>query len=63
LDAEIKEKKEEINKILNVTKQFRNLFDRNDKVSVKYKADGKIVNDIKYKKVEDDLIAGKCELV
>jgi hypothetical protein len=63
LEAEIKEKKEERNRILNVTKQFRKIYDRNDKVNVKYKADGKIVNDVKYKKVEDDLISGKCEII
>jgi hypothetical protein len=62
-DAEIEAKKEQVNKILNITKQFRNLFDRNDKISVKYKADGKVVSDIKYKKVEQDLISGKCELI
>ncbi len=63
LETEIKEKKEEINKILNVTKQFRKIYDRNEKVSVKYKADGKVISDVKYKKVEDDLISGKCELI
>ena len=63
LETEIKEKKEEINRILNVTKQFRKILDRNDKVSVKYKADGKVISDVKYKKVEDDLISGKCELI
>jgi hypothetical protein len=63
LETEIKEKKEEINRILNVTKQFRKIYDRNEKVSVKYKADGKVISDVKYKKVEDDLISGKCELI
>jgi uncharacterized FAD-dependent dehydrogenase len=48
---------------LNFTKQFRNLCDRNDKVNLKYKADGKVISDVKYKKIEDDLIAGKCELI
>jgi hypothetical protein len=57
------EKNDDLNELLNVPKQFRSLFDRNDKVSVKYEADGKILNDVKYKKVEDDLISGKCELI
>ncbi len=35
---------------------------RNEKVSVRY-SDGKVVNDIKFKKVEDDLSEGKCELL
>lgn len=35
---------------------------RNDKVTVKYK-DGTIQADVKFKKVEDDLKSGKCELV
>lgn len=37
-------------------------FGRNDKVSVKY-ADGKIVKDVKYKKVEDDVKSGKASIV
>jgi len=32
---------------------------RNDKVSVQYQ-DGKVVKDVKYKKVEDDIREGKC---
>lgn len=35
---------------------------RNDKVSVKY-PDGKIVKDVKYKKVMRDVEAGKCKLI
>ena len=35
---------------------------RNDKVSLRY-ADGTIVRDVKYKKVELDVEAGKCELL
>lgn len=35
---------------------------RNDKVSVRY-TDGKVVRDVKYKKVESDVEAGKCELL
>ncbi len=34
----------------------------NDKVSVKY-TDGKIVTDVKYKKVEDDVLKGKCVII
>jgi hypothetical protein len=60
---ELKKKNQILTQLLNTTKQFRNLFDRNDKVSVKYKTDGNILKDIKYKKVEDDLISGKCELI
>ena len=60
---EKKRKENDLNHLLNVTKQFRKIYDRNDKVSVKYKADGNILKDIKYKKVEDDLISGKCELI
>jgi hypothetical protein len=36
-------------------------IDRNAKVNVRYK-DGKEVKDVKYKKVEDDVTAGKCVL-
>jgi hypothetical protein len=35
---------------------------RNDKVTVKYPG-GKVVSDVKYKKVEADVLAGKCVLV
>ena len=35
---------------------------RNDKVSVKY-PDGRVVNNVKFKKVENDLENGKCELI
>ncbi len=58
-----REREQELIKIVNQQKAFKKIFDRNDKVSVKYKADGKIVSDIKYKKVEQDLISGKCELI
>ncbi|MBP7884621.1 hypothetical protein KAZ93_00245 [Patescibacteria group bacterium] len=34
----------------------------NDKVNVRYQ-DGKIVMDVKYKKVEDDVKNGKCQLI
>lgn len=37
-------------------------FGRNDKVSVKY-SDGRIVKDVKYKKVEDDVKSGKASIV
>ena len=36
--------------------------DRNEKVSVKY-MDGTVVKDVKYKKVENDLLAGKCRII
>ncbi|GAA4411427.1 hypothetical protein GCM10023187_37220 [Nibrella viscosa] len=35
---------------------------RNEKVSVRY-SDGKVVHDVKYKKIEADLNAGKCTLL
>lgn len=41
--------------------QFRHIG-RNDKVSVKY-TDGKIMEDVKFKKVQKDLESGACELV
>lgn len=34
----------------------------NDKVNVRYQ-DGKIVMDVKYKKVEEELKSGKCQLI
>jgi Protein of unknown function (DUF1186) len=37
-------------------------INRNDRVTVKY-TDGKTVTDVKYKKVEDDINAGKCFLM
>jgi hypothetical protein len=41
---------------------FDQKIGRNDRVSVKYK-DGRVVADTKFKKVEDDLKNGKCELI
>lgn len=35
---------------------------RNDKVDVKYK-DGRVVKDVKFKKVEDDILAGEAEII
>jgi preprotein translocase subunit SecA len=35
---------------------------RNEKVSVQY-MDGRVVRDVKYKTVEDDLISNRCVLV
>jgi acyl carrier protein len=37
-------------------------FSRNDKVSVRYK-DGTVKKDVKFKKVEEDLKNGKCEII
>jgi preprotein translocase subunit SecA len=37
-------------------------YGRNDKVSVQY-ADGKMVKDVKYKSVEQDVAAGKCVVI
>jgi Protein of unknown function (DUF1186) len=38
-------------------------INRNDKVNVRYLNNGKVINDIKYKKVEADVLAGKCVVV
>jgi preprotein translocase subunit SecA len=38
------------------------LAGRNDKVSVQY-TDGKVLRDVKYKKVEDDLLNNRCILI
>ncbi len=38
-------------------------YGSNDKVSVRYSDNGKIVKDVKYKKVKDDIDAGKCEII
>jgi len=35
---------------------------RNDKVSVQY-ADGRVMRDVKYKKVEEDILANKCVII
>ncbi len=43
------------------TRAFKN-FNRNDKVTVKYK-DGKIEKDVKFKKVEKDLMDGLAEII
>jgi hypothetical protein len=60
---EERKREEELIRVVNQQKAFKKIFDRNDKISVKYKADGKVVSDIKYKKVEQDLTSGKCELI
>ena len=64
VEREAEKKKEaELLQFLNATREYRKVFDRNDRVTVRYKADGKIVKDTKYKKVEDDLLKGLCEVV
>jgi len=35
---------------------------RNDKVTVQY-PDGRVMKDVKYKKVEDDIAAGRCIVI
>jgi preprotein translocase subunit SecA len=35
---------------------------RNDKVSVQY-PDGRVLKDVKYKKVEDDVASGRCIVI
>jgi Protein of unknown function (DUF1186) len=37
-------------------------INRNDKVNVRY-LNGKVVSDVKYKKVEEDVLAGKCVVI
>lgn len=44
-----------------ITNDYKDIG-RNQKISVKY-PDGKVIEDVKFKKVQKDLIAGKCELV
>ena len=60
---ELEAKEAQLKNVLNVTKKYRKIFDRNDKVTVRYKDDDKVISNIKYKKIEDDLIAGKCEII
>jgi preprotein translocase subunit SecA len=38
------------------------IANRNDKVTVQY-ADGRVMKDVKYKKVEDDILAGRCIVI
>src|SRR5690606_2933189 len=38
------------------------VYGRNDRVSVRY-ADGKVLKDVKYKSVEQDIIADKCVVI
>jgi preprotein translocase subunit SecA len=38
------------------------LAGRNDKVSVQY-TDGKVLRDVKYKKVEDDILNNRCIII
>jgi preprotein translocase subunit SecA len=38
------------------------IANRNDKVSVQY-ADGRVLRDVKYKKVEDDIINNRCVVI
>ena len=38
------------------------IANRNDKVTVQY-PDGRVVKDVKYKKVEDDIAAGRCIVI
>ncbi len=56
-------KKQDILNILNTTKLFSKFIAPDDRINVKYKVDGKVVNEIEFKEVEDDLISGKCELI
>ncbi|PGH39539.1 MAG: preprotein translocase subunit SecA [Candidatus Nephrothrix sp. EaCA] len=38
------------------------IANRNDKITVRY-SDGKVMKDVKYKKVEEDLHAGRCAII
>jgi preprotein translocase subunit SecA len=38
------------------------IANRNDKVSVQY-TDGKVLRDVKYKKVEDDILNNRCVII
>lgn len=46
---------------LSLKRSFDN-YSRNDKVSVRYE-DGRIVKDVKFKKIEDDLYNGLCDII
>src|SRR5690606_9499115 len=48
----------ETNKNITMLKQYG----RNDRVTVKY-SDGRVEKDVKYKKVEKDLMEGKCVII
>ncbi len=50
-----------INKTLSVYPEL-DKYSRNDKISVEYE-DGKILKDVKFKKVESDLKSGKCSIL
>lgn len=55
----------EAQQLLDERESFRHQFSkigRNERISVRY-SDGKILNDVKFKKVEDDLLEGRCELI
>jgi hypothetical protein len=46
----------------NLLSQSFSSYERNDKVNVRYN-DGKILKDVKFKKVEDDLQKGLCQII
>ena len=54
---------QELKEVIKISKQFHSIFDESDRIAVKYKADGNILRNIKFKKVEQDLIDGKCEVI
>ena len=56
-------KQPDLTKILNFVKIYRRFIDVNDKISVKYLDDGRIVHHVKFGEVEDDLMNDKCELI
>jgi hypothetical protein len=56
-------KEQDLTKILNYTKLFSKYINHDDKISVQYVDDGRIVHKVKYKEVEDDLMNDKCELI
>jgi hypothetical protein len=55
-------KEEPVKKVVQPRPTGTKKIGRNDKVNVRYK-DGKIVSDVKYKKVEQDVIKGLCVVI
>jgi hypothetical protein len=55
-------KEESVKKVVQPRPTGTKKIGRNDKVTVRYK-DGKVVSDVKYKKVEQDVIKGLCVVI
>ncbi|WP_426292687.1 RES domain-containing protein [Dyadobacter endophyticus] len=54
--------KGDTSKLNSVFKKKAGIYKRNEKVDVVY-LDGKVISDIKYKKVETDILAGRCRII